>query len=84
MITTLRDLVVIKPLEPKEMTEGGIIIPRSAQVGSGEGIVQSMGNKVKDIKVGDKVVYNSIATYPIQGDNELVLVKQCHIYGVME
>lgn len=83
-ISTLRDLVVIKPLPPKEKTDGGIIIPIVAQTGTGEGIVHSFGKKVHGLKEGDKVLYMSIAGYPIQGENELVLVKQCHIYGIME
>ena len=90
----LHDRVVVKALDAKEKTKGGIIIPDTAKekpmqgkviaAGPGarneEGKLQPMG-----VKSGDKILYGkwSGTEVKIDGD-DLLIMKESDILGVIE
>lgn len=89
----LFDKVVVKKIEEKEQTVGGIFLPTAAQekqeiaevvaVGQG-GIID--GKEVKMVvKVGDKVLYSKYAgsQFKIDGE-EVTIVKQSDILAIVE
>lgn len=57
----LRDLVLVKPCEADEITEGGLLIPTTARLRSAKAIVVEVGNGTSKIemeaKVGDTVIH---------------------------
>lgn len=57
----LRDIVVIRRFETKEVSTGGIIIAEIAQEKECEGIVIFVGKDVKDVKVKEHVLFNKYA-----------------------
>jgi len=89
----LGDRVVVKQLEAKEMTKGGIILAAQSQekpqeaevvaVGPG-GIVD--GKEVKmEVKVGDKIIYSKYAGTEVKLDkDEFIIVRQNDILAVVE
>ena len=52
----LRDNVAIKLVKQEETTESGLYVPSSSS-GPDLGLVEAIGEDVKDIKVGDTVMY---------------------------
>lgn len=90
----LHDRVVVKRVEEEQKTEGGIVIPDTAQekpirgevvaVGSGKpldnGEVRSL-----DVKQGDKVLFGKFAGTEVKVDGEEVLVmREDDIMAVFE
>jgi len=93
-VTPLGDRIVVKPLEAKEKTKGGIIIPDSAKEKPLEGKIMAVGKgKVTDegkvvapeVKVGDKVLYGKYSGTEIVIDGEeLLIVKEEDILAILK
>ena len=76
--------VLIKPLDQEEKTEGGLIIPDTAEkekpqqgtiVALGTGRISDDGKKVDfNVKVGDKVMFKQYAPDEIEVDGDTYLV----------
>lgn len=89
MINAIGDRIVIQPEEPSKISSGGIhlITNQSAQFWAK---VLSVGNDVKYIKVGDRVLSESIYGFSrvtqIQDSNgtliTIMVVKESEILGV--
>jgi len=83
-ITPLADRIVVKPLEPKEVKRGGIIIPDTAKEKPQEGEVVAVGKgKYEDgklvpmeVKVGDKVLYGKYSGTEIKINDEDYLIMR--------
>jgi chaperonin GroES len=60
-MTPLRDLVLVKPCAPDNITEGGLFIPTSVQVRNNRAVVVGVGKGTSKIemeaKVGDTVIH---------------------------
>lgn len=92
-ITPLADRVLVKPLEPKEVKKGGIIIPDTAQEKPQEGEVIAVGKgkttedgKVvpMEVKVGDKVLYGKYAGTEIKiNDVEYLIMREEDILAIV-
>tara|TARA_R100000152_G_C6650943_1_gene92586 strand:+ start:65 stop:355 length:291 start_codon:yes stop_codon:yes gene_type:complete len=82
MILPIRGKVAIKPVDPEEMTSGGVIMPDISQEGVSKGKVLAVGpgqiNFGKEVepmcKVGDLVSYPKRGAYSIDIEEEEVLV----------
>lgn len=79
----LADNVVVKPVEPEEVSKGGILLPDTAQERPREGKVIAVGpGRIADdgksipmeLKVGDLVVYRNYAGTEFKEDEEELLV----------
>lgn len=92
-IKPLADRVVIKPIDPEEKKQGGIIIPDTAKekpqegeiVAVGAGKVNDSGNKVEmEVKKGDRVLYGKYAgtEVTIDGD-EYLIMRESDILAVV-
>jgi len=66
----LKDRVVVKPIPLQ--SRGGIAIPQTAQTPE-VGIVKDLSSKVKDLRLGDRVLYPRFIgeKIPIQEDDQL-------------
>jgi chaperonin GroES len=78
-ITMLHDRVLVRltPEEGERRSSGGIVIPATAQVARrlAWGDVLGVGTNVRNIKVGDRVLFNP--------DDQLEVEVQGHSYLVM-
>ncbi len=84
-IKPLGDRVLVKPLEPKEVKKGGIIIPDTAKEKPQEGKVIEVGKgkmledgKVVplEVKKGDRVLYKEYGGTEIKIETEKYLILE--------
>lgn len=76
-VKPLKDKILVRRLETKEVTESGIIIPDTAQkkntkavvVAVGEGKISDRGVRIPiDLNPGDFVIFQDHAGYPVTVD----------------
>ena len=83
MINALSDRVFIR-LEPDNTTTtGGIILVDDYHHCRNVGVVESLGNLVTSVKVGDKVLFHKFDELSTPDPN-LVVVRENSILGVYE
>ena len=86
-IKPLGDRVLVKPLEPKEVKKGGIIIPDTAKekpqegkvIEVGKGKMLESGKMVPiEVKKGDKILYSKYGGTEIklEGEEYLILKEE--------
>ncbi len=75
-LTPLADRLVIEQVEAEEVSAAGIILPDSAKEKPSEGKVLAVGKDVKEIKVGDKVLYGKYGPTEIKVDGREVLIAK--------
>ncbi len=82
-IKPLNDKLVVKRLEAEEKTRGGIVLPDTAKEKPKEGRVISLGQGALldngkraafQVKVGDRVIFNSYAGTEVKLDGEEYLI----------
>ena len=83
-MTPLRDLILIKPFPPDEVTEGGLLIPESVRERSSKALVVEVGAGTKnypvEAKVGDAIIHVKGAGDEIIVNNEPhFLIRQIDI-----
>ncbi len=93
-IKPLGDRVLLKPLEPKEVKKGGIIIPDTAKEKPQEGKVIEVGKgKMLDdgkvvpleVKKGDKILYSKYGGTEIKMEGEEYLIlKEEDILAILK
>ncbi|MGB9712381.1 MAG: co-chaperone GroES [Dissulfurimicrobium sp.] len=93
-IRPLNDRVLVKRLEEKEVTKGGIIIPDTAKEKPIEGKVIAVGKgklmengevRPLDVKEGDKVLFGKYAGTEIKIDGEdFLMMREDDILGIIE
>ena len=94
-IQPLADRIVVKALEAKEVSKGGILLPETAKEKPQEGKVIAVGKgKVLDsghvqaleVKVGDRVLYGKYSGTEIttnDGD-ELLIMKEEDVLAIVK
>jgi len=93
-IKPLSDRVVIKPMEPEEKKQGGIIIPDTAKekpqqgevVAVGPGKTSDTGELIKmEVKINDKVLYGKYSGTEVTVDGEdLLIMRESDILAIIE
>ena len=92
-IRPLGDRVLVEPIEEKEQTVGGIIIPDAAKEKPMQGKVIAVGKKTDkdgkeiafDVKVGDTVLLPKYGGTEVKlGDKKLQLVREEDLLGILE
>lgn len=93
-IRPLQDRVVVRRKEEETKTAGGIVLPGSAAEKPAQGEVLAVGpgrisesgeKRPVDLKVGDVVVFGKYASNTVKiGDEELLILSESEIYGVIE
>ncbi len=79
----LGDRVFITYTEEMERTAGGIYVPDSAKEKPQRGIVQAVGKKVENVKVGDHVLFDKYSGSKLRiDDEECLILKEEDILGV--
>ena len=78
MLKPLGDRVVAMTEKAAEKTASGIFLPTENKEKSSVAIVESVGDKVANIKKGDKIVFREYAStdVKINGDKFLILKEE--------
>lgn len=88
MFSPLADRVLVRRVNAKGMSSGGILIPDNALERPSEGIVEAVGPGTKDepvtLKPGDHVLFGkwSGAEAKVIGDDRIIL-KQSEVLGTL-
>jgi len=93
-IKPLGDRVLVKPLEEKEITKGGIIIPDAAKEKPQEAEVIAVGTGKRDddgkliaftVKVGDKVLVSKYGGTEVKVEGEsFTIMREDDILGIID
>ncbi len=93
-LVPLGENVVVKRIEPEEVTAGGIVLPDSAKEKPSEGRVLSVGDGrlLKDgtraksqIRDGDRVIFSSYAGNEVSiDDEELLIMSEGDILAILK
>ncbi len=73
-IKPLADRVVAEPVEAESKTASGLYLPGNAQEKPKVAKVVAVGPAVKDVKVGDKVIYGGYSNTEVKVDGKKYLI----------
>jgi chaperonin GroES len=73
-IKPLGERVLVKMDKIEEKTAGGIYIPQTAQEKTQIAVVEAIGDEVKTVKVGQKILHDKYAGTQVKMDNEEYLI----------
>ena len=80
----LKDRVFVSYTEELEKTAGGLYIPDSAKEKPQSGKVEAVGDEVKALKVGDKILFDRYSGSKINIDNiEYLIIKEEDVLGIL-
>jgi len=81
----LKDRVFVKYTDEAEKTAGGIYIPESAKEKPQKGVIEAVGSEVKEIKVGDIILFDKYSGSKVNIDNnEYLIIKEEDILGIIQ
>ncbi|MBI5102769.1 MAG: co-chaperone GroES [Nitrospirae bacterium] len=81
----LKDRVFVSYSEEGERTAGGLYIPDSAKEKPQKGVVKAVGSEVKEIKVGNTILFDKYSGSKVNIDNdEYLIIKEEDILGIVE
>ena len=90
----LHDRVLVKRLEEDAKSTGGIIIPDTAKEKPMQGKVMAVGSGTRsedgkgvalDVKKGDTILFGKWSGTEVKiGDDELLIMKESDIMGIIE
>jgi len=85
-IRPLKDRVVIKySADSLEKTAGGIYVPDVAKEKPQQGTVEAVGSDVKEVKAGNKVLFDQYSGSRVKIDDiEYLIVKEEELLGIIE
>jgi len=79
----LGDRVFVTYTEEMERTTGGIYVPESAKEKPQRGAIQAIGKDVKNVKVGDQILFDKYSGSKLKIDDEdCLILKEEDILGV--
>lgn len=83
-IKPLADYVVVQQEVPETKTASGLYLPQGAQEKPKVAKVVAVGKDVKEVKVGDRVVYGGYSNTEVKQDGkEYILIKEENIYATV-
>ncbi|NBU34467.1 co-chaperone GroES [bacterium] len=81
-LVPLADYVVIEQEKAQTRTASGLYLPEKAAEKPKVAKVLAVGENVKTVKIGDKVVYGGYTNTEVKiGDVEYILVKEENLYA---
>ena len=77
------DRVFVTYTEEMERTAGGIYVPESAKEKPQRGSIQAVGKDVKNVKVGDQILFDKYSGSKLKiEDEDCLILKEEDILGV--
>ena len=84
-IKPLKERVLVERKPQEEKTAGGIYIPDTAKEKMQEGTIVAVGPEVKDLKAGDKVLFENYSGTEIERDGkEYLILNLKDVLAVMD
>ena len=84
-IQPLADYVVAVSEEAQKKTASGILLTESASEKPKTAKIEAIGKDVKNVKVGDRIIYKSYSTTEVKVDTtEYILVKEEDILATVK
>jgi len=81
----LKERVFVSYSEEGEKTAGGIYIPDSAKEKPQKGKVEAVGSEVKELKVGNIILFDKYSGSKVNIDGtDYLIVKEEDILGIVE
>lgn len=81
----LKDRVFISYTEETEKTPGGIYVPDTAKEKPQKGKVEAVGTEVKEVKVGNTVLFDKYSGSRVKvNEQEHLIIKEEDILGIVE
>ncbi|KKL26982.1 hypothetical protein LCGC14_2389800 [marine sediment metagenome] len=81
----LQDRVVVSYSDAAEKTAGGIYVPDTAKEKPQQGKVEAVGKEVKEVKVGDVVLFDRYGGSKVTvGDTEQLVIKEEDILAIVK
>lgn len=81
----LADRIVASQMEAEAKTASGILLPDSAKEKPLMAEVKAVGKEVKEVKVGDKILYKQYKADEVKvGNDELLLLKEEDVMAVVK
>ena len=81
----LGDRVFVTYTEEMERTAGGIYVPDSAKEKPQRGSVQAVGKDVKNLKVGDQVLFDKYSGTKLRvEDEDCLIMKEEDVLGIFQ
>jgi len=79
----LGERVFVTYNEELDKTAGGIYVPDSAKEKPQRGVVQAIGKKVENVKIGDQVLFDKYSGSKLRiEDEECLILKEEDILGI--
>lgn len=83
-IKPLADYVVVEQEKAESKTASGLYLPTQAQEKPKVAKVIAVGKEVKEVKVGDRVVYGGYSNVEVKQDgNDYIVIKEENIYATV-
>ena len=84
-IQPLADYVVVQQEEAASKTASGLYLPEQAQEKPKTAKVMAIGTAVKEVKVGDRVVYGGYSNIELKQDGQTyIVIKEENIYATVK
>lgn len=81
----LSDHIVAKRVEPEAKSPSGIILPETAKEKPQAGAVLAVGKEVKEVKVGDRILYKKYGPDEVKVEGEdLLVLKEEDVMAVIK
>lgn len=84
-LVPLADYVVVEQEAAQSKTTSGLYLPEKSAEKPKIAKVLAIGNAVRDVKVGDRVVYGGYSNTEVKiGTTDYILVKEENVYAVVK
>lgn len=81
----LKDRVLVSYSEEADKTAGGLYVPDTAKEKPQQGKVEAIGSEVKEVKVGDVILFDKYSGSKVKvNDTEYLIIKEEDILGIVE
>ncbi|MDA8089568.1 MAG: co-chaperone GroES [Nitrospiraceae bacterium] len=81
----LKDRVFVSYAEEEEKTKGGLYVPETAKEKPQKGKVEAVGAEVKEIKVGDSILFDKYSGSKVKmNDKEYLIIKEEDVLGIVQ
>lgn len=81
----LHDKILVEPYTPIKITKSGILLVRLNENIPDKGKVIAIGDKVKEVKVGDEIIFHKLGYLKkINDGKELLIINEKAVYGILE
>lgn len=75
MIQPLGTFILIEPDKEETKTKQGLYIPTKSNERTSSGVVIGIGKEVKNIRIGDRIIYTKYGEEPIEYEDKKYILR---------